>query len=171
MNWDMKSLKQILKEEQEIPKGRMAIVTHTVHGRNGEPGSPGAYYDSTEIPAGSVVMLLDVHEDQWNNKRAVVFWNEQRLFASPSYFFMVNPENKFGNKAFAITGTLHNQREFYKALIKFKGGIWKNSVSRKTDFLIASKSGRVTQTTKYKKAVRLGTKVISEEELGQLLSQ
>lgn len=172
MTWDMKSLDVVLKEGTESPKGRLAITTHLLHTNIGVDNF---LSKGPELPAGTIVMIMDVITDKlrWGTRKLVkVFWNEQNLVViSPEKLFLMSPENKFDNLAFAITGTLSKQREFYKALIKFKGGIWKNAVSRQTDILVIGRTKRLAKSTKYKKAVRLGIKIVSEDELRQLLYQ
>ena len=66
-----------------------------------------------------------------------------------------------------LTGTLSRPREEYAKLIEAAGGIVQSSVTRKTRFLIA---GENTGATKTEKAKKLGTEVIDEERLKELLN-
>lgn len=66
---------------------------------------------------------------------------------------------------FVITGTLSRPREFFKELILNAGGKVSDSVSAKTAYLLAGESAG----SKLKKAEKLGTKVISEEDFFKLL--
>lgn len=168
MTWDMKTLKKVLKEGYEVPKGRIAITTHTIHAWQGEESR----YSRThvKVPAGVTVMVTDVVQSKWGNQYASIYYDGRTVHVDDmNKLVLVNPENKFEKKAFAITGTLTKQREFYKTLIKFKGGIWKNQVSNNTDILIVGANNRSSETTKYKKAVRLGKEIINENDLRQLL--
>ncbi len=69
---------------------------------------------------------------------------------------------------FAITGKLPMSRDNMVRLIESKGGRWKNSVTKKTDYLITDnpKSG----TGKNKKAQNYGTKLITFDEFQELIS-
>lgn len=72
----------------------------------------------------------------------------------------------FTDKTFVLTGTLQNYtRASAMALIKDRGGKISDSVSKKTDFLIA---GEATGS-KFDKAQTLGISVLSEEQFSQLL--
>jgi len=68
-------------------------------------------------------------------------------------------------KAFVITGTLSKPREHFKKLIKDNGGKVVASVSSKTDYLLAG----VKAGSKLNNAKKLGVKIISEEELNDLI--
>ena len=65
-----------------------------------------------------------------------------------------------------LTGTLSRPREEYAALILAAGGIVQSSVTKKTRYLIA---GENTGSTKTEKARKLGTEVIDENRLKELL--
>lgn len=68
-------------------------------------------------------------------------------------------------KIFVVTGKLKNySREEISKKIEDFGGIVKNSVSKKTDFLIVGEDSG----SKLKKAQELGTKILSEEEFEQM---
>jgi DNA ligase (NAD+) len=89
--------------------------------------------------------------------------------------FGVNPEEKkpkevghqpFAGKTFVVTGTLRNyKRSEVEALIRRLGGKAAGSVSKKTDYLLAGEEAG----SKLEKARRLGVKVLSEKEFGELL--
>lgn len=66
---------------------------------------------------------------------------------------------------FVITGTLSRPREYFKEIILNAGGKVSDSVSAKTTFLLAGENAG----SKLKKAEKLGTKVISEEQFNDLL--
>ncbi|MBI1974967.1 MAG: NAD-dependent DNA ligase LigA [Parcubacteria group bacterium] len=68
---------------------------------------------------------------------------------------------KFFGKTFVLTGTLSAMgRDEAKVKIKALGGNVSESVSRKTDFVVAG----ATPGTKYRKAQELGVKILSEKE-------
>ena len=69
------------------------------------------------------------------------------------------------NKSFVFTGSLSKEREYYKSLIEQKGGIVRNSVSKKLDFLVAGEN----PGSKLNKAEQLGIAVIDEKELIDML--
>lgn len=72
----------------------------------------------------------------------------------------------FSEKTFVLTGTLQNYtRSAAAALIKDRGGKVSDSVSKKTDFLLA---GEATGS-KYDKAQTLGVPILSEEQFSQML--
>ena len=66
-----------------------------------------------------------------------------------------------------LTGTLSLPREEYAKLIEAAGGIVQSAVTKKTKYLIA---GENTGVTKTEKAKRLGTEVIDEDRLKELLN-
>lgn len=71
----------------------------------------------------------------------------------------------FIGKTFVITGSLSKGRDEYKSFIESLGGKVSSSVSKKTDFLLAGDEAG----SKLEKAEALGVKVISEEELNQMI--
>lgn len=172
MSWDLKSLPEAMKDRSFNPRGRIALVTHNCEGWQGAENDwhSRSYFD---VKAGASCMITDITIKKRTFGQAAatatVFYEGRTLKISADRLFLINPENKFEKKAFAITGKLSKQREFYKALIKLKGGVWKNQVSNNTDVLIVGNNNRGSETTKYKKAVRLGKQIIEEADLNQLL--
>ena len=73
-------------------------------------------------------------------------------------------ETETGNDSL-ITGTLTRPREYFKELILNAGGKVSDSVSAKTAYLLAGENAG----SKLKKAEKLGTRIISEEEFYELL--
>ena len=65
-----------------------------------------------------------------------------------------------------LTGALSRPREEYARLIEAAGGIVQSAVTKKTRYLIA---GENVGATKTEKARRLGTEVIDEAKLRELL--
>lgn len=73
--------------------------------------------------------------------------------------------DKLAGMTFVITGTLSRPREYFKELILNAGGKVSDSVSAKTTYLLAGENAG----SKLKKAEKLGTKILSEEEFQGLL--
>jgi DNA ligase (NAD+) len=71
----------------------------------------------------------------------------------------------FEGKTFVITGTLSQSRDYFKELIEKLGGKNVNSVSKKTDYVLAG----LEAGSKLKDAQKLGVKVLSEGEFNNLL--
>lgn len=69
-------------------------------------------------------------------------------------------------KRFAITGNINMGRSKLSERIERNGGAVTSAVSRKTDYLIANQP---EDSAKYKNAVAYGTKIITEEEVLQML--
>ena len=74
-------------------------------------------------------------------------------------------ENYFTNKKFVLTGTISVSRDVMTKRIEDLGGISSSSVSKNTDFVLAGDSAG----SKLDKAVELGVKVFSEEEIMPLI--
>jgi len=73
---------------------------------------------------------------------------------------------KLKGKTFVLTGILRSMtREEAKAKIRELGGEVSSSVSKKTDFLVAGES----PGSKYQKAKKLGTKILTEKEFLEML--
>jgi DNA ligase (NAD+) len=80
-------------------------------------------------------------------------------FAAPE-----NPAGAFSGKQFVVTGTMEKySRETIKNFIQQQGGKVQESVSRKTDYLVAGEN----PGSKLQKAKELGIPVLSERELEQ----
>jgi DNA ligase (NAD+) len=74
--------------------------------------------------------------------------------------------DKFAGLTFVLTGTLATMtREQAKSLIESHGGKCSGSVSKKTDYVVAGENAG----SKLTKAEGLGVKVISEEELSEMV--
>ena len=71
--------------------------------------------------------------------------------------------DKFSAKTFVITGTLYAPRDEIKARLLSLGAKVSNSVSKKTDFLIAGDEAG----SKLENALKLGVRVIYKDELEQ----
>jgi len=92
----------------------------------------------------------------------------ERLFKYGVYFTDTNEESQnslIKNKSFVFTGSLSREREYYKSLIEQKGGIVRNSVSKKLDFLVVGEN----PGSKLSKAEQFGISIINEKELLDML--
>ena len=76
-------------------------------------------------------------------------------------------ESPFKNKTVVLTGTMSKPRGEIKEILETLGAKVTNSVSKKTDFVIYGKDAG----SKYDKALKLGVKVSSEDEMNGLLNE
>lgn len=82
-------------------------------------------------------------------------------------FTFKSREKKAGGLHIAITGTLSKSRNEIISEIESAGHTFSSSVTASTDYLVASDDS--VNSSKYKKAVKLKVKIISEEEMRKLL--
>ncbi|MBQ8692241.1 MAG: NAD-dependent DNA ligase LigA, partial [Synergistaceae bacterium] len=76
-------------------------------------------------------------------------------------------DNKLANKIFVFTGELANfKRDEAAQLVKNLGGRVTNSISSKTDYLVAGDKGG----SKLSKAEKLSVKIIDEQEFLRLIN-
>lgn len=73
-------------------------------------------------------------------------------------------KEEFIGKTFVITGTLTSSRDDVRERIESLGGKVSDSVSKKTSYLVLGEN----PGSKYDKALKLGIKIIKEEELKKL---
>ncbi|MFL1706433.1 NAD-dependent DNA ligase LigA [Campylobacter sp. MOP7] len=86
-------------------------------------------------------------------------------FVTPKFEKFEVKQSDISGKIFVITGTLSKGRDEFKAILEAYGAKVSGSVSKKTDFVLAgSEAG-----SKLDKALELGVRVISEEELMEML--
>ena len=101
------------------------------------------------------------------------FWisiNNLWSYIEPADYELPNTEssnNNISGKIFVLTGKMPKKRNEYETMITSKGGIVAGSVSKNTDYLVIA-DVRST-SSKAVKARKLGTKLISPEELEELL--
>ena len=80
----------------------------------------------------------------------------------------VEENTLFTDKTFVLTGSLSSlTREEASNLIEQKGGKTTNSVTSKTDYVIAGESAG----SKYDKAVKLGIPILTEEQFLSYLQE
>lgn len=109
-------------------------------------------------------------------KEIVEFFNDEEILSNINKLLElgVNPtfESKnikqgfFTDKTVVITGTLSISRNEAKKIIEDMGGKVTGSVSSKTDYVLAGES----PGSKYDKAVKLGVKIINDEEFNQIVN-
>ncbi|HUU89196.1 MAG TPA: BRCT domain-containing protein [Candidatus Glassbacteria bacterium] len=75
---------------------------------------------------------------------------------------MKKQDGELTGKSFCFTGALNIKRSHAKKVVESLGGEFKSSVSKGLTYLV--QADPASQTTKSKKALTLGTKVIGEEE-------
>lgn len=76
-------------------------------------------------------------------------------------------DSTFAGKTFCITGTLTRPREFFKDLLEAFGAKVTATVTSKTDYLLQGEGGG----SKHDKAVKLGVKIINEDQLREMIGQ
>lgn len=101
------------------------------------------------------------------------FWtsiNNLWSYIEPADYELPNAESSNSNisgKVFVLTGKMPKKRNEYETMISSKGGIVAGSVSKNTDYLVIADVS--STSSKAVKARKLGTKLISPEELEELL--
>lgn len=101
------------------------------------------------------------------------FWtsiNNLWSYIEPADYELPNTESSNSNisgKVFVLTGKMPKKRNEYETMITSKGGIVAGSVSKNTDYLVIADVS--STSSKAVKARKLGTKLISPEELEELL--
>lgn len=76
-------------------------------------------------------------------------------------------EGKLTGKKIAITGSLSEKRSVTEGKIRDAGGSTVSSISKNTDILLTNQ--QTQSSSKYKKALELGIKIISEDDLEKIL--
>ncbi len=91
----------------------------------------------------------------------------RKLLEAGVHFIDENTEvnSKVKGKSFVFTGALSKPREYYKELIEKMGGIVRNSISKKVDYLVVGEN----PGSKLKKAQEYNIPIINEEELLKML--
>ena len=91
-----------------------------------------------------------------------------RKYIEPEAFEVVEkPRTAYTDKIFVLTGTMPHSRRYYTDLIKAAGGVTASAVSGKTDYLVIADVN--STSTKAEKARRLGTTLVSPEQLEEML--
>lgn len=76
-------------------------------------------------------------------------------------------EGSLSGKKIAITGSLSEKRTLVEAKIRSIGGTVVSTISKNTDILLTNQ--QTSASSKFKKATELGIKIISEDDLNDLL--
>ncbi|MBQ5502980.1 MAG: hypothetical protein IIT82_09770, partial [Selenomonas sp.] len=92
---------------------------------------------------------------------------EQYVSIAP-YVPVVKPAGDYAGKIFVLTGKMAQPRSYYVELIESAGGKEGKAVSSKTDYLVIQDVN--SNSSKAVKAREVGTKLISPEELVNMLS-
>ena len=127
---------------------------------------PAHSYGSLETAASA---LADEIEPNWEFKRRIHSLLDAGAITKDDIRGLLDnsPLDAIENKTFVFTGTLQSlSREDAKARVLALGGKVTNSVSSKTDYLVAGEAAG----SKLEKAIALGIKVIDEAELEKMLS-
>jgi len=116
---------------------------------------------------GSVIAksLIDYFRDEDNLK---LMSELKELGLNTEYTSNIKKKDEFSNKTFVLTGKLElYTRNEAKALIESLGGKVSSSVSKKTTYVVAGSDAG----SKLTKAVKLGVKVLTEEEFKDLVDR
>jgi DNA ligase (NAD+) len=92
---------------------------------------------------------------------------EQYVSIAP-YEKVAAPAGDYAGKIFVLTGKMAQPRSYYVELIESAGGKEGKAVSSKTDYLVIQDVN--STSSKAVKAREVGTKLISPEELVNMLS-
>jgi DNA ligase (NAD+) len=108
--------------------------------------------------------IVDWHADRENQKLLYKLLRHIKILNPKSR--ILNQEQKLEGKVFVLTGTLSGMtRDQAKEKIRLLGGYVSSSVSKETDFVVAGEN----PGSKYDRAMKLGVKILSEKEFGNLI--
>ena len=125
------------------------------------------YEDLESIPDIGSKIASSVYE-YFQNEENIKLINELKAIGI-NMQYLGNEEIKeaFNGKTFVITGTLSSPRDEIREKIEMFGGKVSESVSKKTGYLILGEN----PGSKYDKALSLGVKVLTEEELNEMIGE
>lgn len=117
-----------------------------------------------DVGEGTSFSVMSFFMNEQNRSMIQALKSEGFLMATEKKIII--QESPFSGKTFVITGALSKGQKKVKEHLESLGATVASSVTKKTDFLILGegKNG----SSKHKKALELGTKIISEEELYSL---
>lgn len=97
------------------------------------------------------------------------FYQLHQYIRSIQWSYQEKPREgaKLAGKSFVLTGKMKHPRSYYEELIQKAGGMVQSAVSGKTDYLVIADVN--STSSKAQKARKLGTKLISPEELEQMI--
>ncbi|KOY67178.1 NAD-dependent DNA ligase LigA [Clostridium sporogenes] len=119
-----------------------------------------------EVPDVGEIVAKSVHDFFADEKIINNIEELLNLGVKPYYEEEIIDENPFMNKTIVVTGSLNNySRVEIKDRLQYLGAKVSNSVSKNTDYvLVGEKPG-----SKYEKAIKLGVKVIGEDEFSNMI--
>ena len=119
-----------------------------------------------EVPDVGEIVAKSVHDFFADEKIINNIEELLNLGVKPYYEEEIIYENPFMNKTIVVTGSLNNySRVELKDRLQYLGAKVSNSVSKNTDYvLVGEKPG-----SKYEKAIKLGVKVIGEDEFSNMI--
>ncbi|WP_049042361.1 NAD-dependent DNA ligase LigA [Clostridium sporogenes] len=119
-----------------------------------------------EVPDVGEIVAKSVHDFFADEKIINNIEELLNLGVKPYYEEEIIYENPFMNKTIVVTGSLNNySRVEIKDRLQYLGAKISNSVSKNTDYvLVGEKPG-----SKYEKAIKLGVKVIGEDEFSNMI--
>ena len=127
-----------------------------------------ANYDELEaINDVGVKIANSVYEYIQNDENKRLIDDLKVLGLNMEYLGNEEEKEEFSNKTFVITGTLSTSRDEIREHIESLGGKVSDSVSKKTDYLVLGEN----PGSKYDKALKLGVKIIKEEELNEMFEE
>lgn len=121
-------------------------------------------YDFSEIEGIGEKTNRILHSDSFiENLDTVRFWIPIQEYVEED----LGKTSTFTDKNFVLTGKMPKKRSYYEELIVQAGGRVAGSVSKNTDYLVIADTN--STSTKAKKARDLGTKLISSDELENMI--
>lgn len=128
-------------------------------------------YLSNHEDASVAHMIIEVSKDYANNDDYIKILHEENIISIGSHMvdsWLYSPiSNKLTGKNIAITGVTTFPRDVYESLINLNGGVYKNSVGKKTTHLINTHS---EESTKIKRAKECGVQLINEADFFKMIS-
>ena len=120
-----------------------------------------SYDELNNIPEIGEKIAQSVFDYFQNQNNLDLVLNLKHYGVNTEYLQEENEKENFLNKTFVITGTLSVNRDDLREKIENFGGKVSSSVSKKTDYVVVG----LAPGSKYDKALKLGVKIINEEEL------
>jgi len=98
---------------------------------------------------------------------------EHLVYVDPNSIGIISPDlSLLAGYSVAVTGSMLYSRDVIKALVQLNGGIYKSSVSKNCDILVAGLGFQsLGGSTKMKKARRLGVKIIEEADFMRMIGR